>query len=454
MKLRARTSLLGSLGWLAALWTTSGFAEAPHPQNLDHRLRKALQQAEVQPIDRGAPPSAELFELGQALFFDRILSGNRDISCATCHHPLLGTGDGLALPVGTGTTTPGAIGIDRLKGEEREFIPRNAPELFNRGASGWTSQFWDSRVAVRYNGFQSPAGEDLPAGILDNVLAVQAMFPVTSRDEMRGSPDDAAHGNEIAALPDDQLPQIWEALMERLRSFEEYQLLFLNAYGQTADELGFDSVAKAIAAFEAEAFGFDDSPFDQYLRGDDDALTDVQKQGGLLFYGKANCSSCHAGTLLTDQEHYNLGIPQMGPGKDPDTGLDFGRFTESGDPDDLFRFRTPPLRNVAVTGPWMHNGAYKTLSSAIRHHLDPSGSLQVYDANQELDQNDLVATVVADPGILPLRPDITKRHLNSGELEKLIAFLESLTAPNIATRLYETIPASVPSGLPVEPSID
>ncbi|MBD3672541.1 MAG: cytochrome-c peroxidase [Planctomycetaceae bacterium] len=423
--------------------------EAKEKPDLDSQLLALLLQHEVTPIDI---PDHEnnLVQLGQALFFDRILSGNRDIACATCHHPLLATGDGLAFPVGTGTPTIGALGFFREKGDGREFVPRNAPEVFNRGSVHWTSQFWDSRIEVSNGVLLTPAGADLPSG-LSTVLAAQAMFPVTSRDEMRGSLTDVLSGNELAAIPDQNLPAMWEALMIRLLSTDGYPQLFSEAYPNIPEkDLGFEHAATAIAAFEAEAFGYDDSPFDNYLRGDNEALDDTQKRGAILFYGKANCASCHAGTLLTDQKHYNLGIPQLGPGKDPATGLDFGRFGITGDPNDLFRFRTPPLRNVTATGPWMHNGAYSDLRDAVKHHLDAVKYLHIYQPQKQLDQPELWETVVDDEetnDLLTEDLDLSPSRLNGRELKDLMAFLESLTAPHLHNRLFLTIPSSVPSGL-------
>lgn len=424
----------------------------------DQELLRLLKLHNVDPIDSGpAYPSAQV-KLGQALFFDPLLSGNRDIACATCHHPKLASGDGLALSVGTGSDTPINIGHSRIKGNGRPFIPRNAPEIFNRGSRHWSSQFWDSRV-VRADGdtFISPAGGRLPQGLI-NVVAVQAMFPVTSRNEMRGSLQDAAfdsRDNELAVIADDDYGAIWDALMQRLRDVPDYRAMFMNAYNvseQELDELGFQHAANAIAAFESTAFGFNDSPFDEYLRGKHHALTKSQKRGAILFYGKANCASCHSGTLFTDQKHYNLAVPQLGPGKDEATGLDYGRFVETSDPNHRFCFRTPPLRNVAATGPWMHNGAFGNLKSAVQHHLDPITSLRNYDASEHLSESQLVSTVSTDSAVIQDlidRLELSKVELSDAELDDLLQFLEALTAPNLRERLQNTIPASIPSGLPV-----
>jgi cytochrome c peroxidase len=277
------------------------------------------------------------------------------------------------------------------------------------------------------------------------------MFPVTSRDEMRGSLADAANGNELAAFGDKpaDFPEIWDAIMLRLKK-HGYAKLFAAAYGKPINQLGFEHAAKAIAAFEAQAFNYADSPFDEYLRGNSSALSIKAKRGAVLFFGKANCIQCHSGTLLTDQDHYNLAVPQLGPGKDPFPGFDVGRFTESLRPQDRYRFRTPPLRNVTETGPWMHNGAFNSLEDAVRHHLNPVRSLMNYDPDTQLDQEELRETVVTDRAVIREMVaglGIQRVTLNRKEMQDLLAFLESLTVPNLNERLLLTIPDSVPSGL-------
>lgn len=438
---------------LAAKDKDEGKGQSRH--SLDEELREALSDQGVYLPDSGLPhvPNADLLLLGQALFFDHELSGNRDIACATCHHPVLATGDLLSLPIGTGAMITGALGPLRKKGPGRSFIPRNAPEVFNRGSSLWISQFWDSRVADDgTGGFISPAGGDLPTG-LPNVLAVQAMFPVTSRDEMRGS---VADGNELALLDDDDLHGIWGTLMVRLLAIPGYRTLFSNAYGiddQDLDDagLGFEHAATAIAAFEAEAFTFLDSPFDKYLGGKNHALSTPEKRGALLFYGKAKCSQCHAGPLITDQHHYNLLVPHLGPGKvaDASAPVDPGRALVTGEAADEFRFRTPPLRNVEVTGPYMHNGAHTDLKAAVRHHLDVIAAFDAYDPADHLDQVELIDTVrYTEVG--GSVPDLEPTDLSKREFKDLMKFLKSLTAPRLEQRLQATIPDSVPSGIPMD----
>ena len=253
------------------------------------------------------------------------------------------------------------------------LVPRNSPEVFNRGAPEWETMFWDGRISgTPEMGFVNPAGSMLPEG-LRSVLAVQAMFPVTSLDEMRGKPSDKElmdGSNEIADIPDDDPGAVWDALMVRLLAIPEYVQMFSAAYPTVPiNDLGFQHAANAIAAFEANTWTLVDSPWDSYLAGDNNILSVSAKRGALLFYGEARCSFCHSTNLLTDQDYHNIGVPQLGPGKDKSTSLDFGRWHVTNDPEDRFAFRTPPLRNVELTGPWMHNGSYTDLEAAVRHHL-------------------------------------------------------------------------------------
>lgn len=442
---------------------------------MDERLQEVIQNKGVEAIDLGPVPSREKVALGEALFFDKEIGGNRDTACSTCHHPLLHGGDGLPLSFGTGGK---GLGTSRVLGEGRESIPRNAPEIFNRGSPEWRTMFWDGRVAAHGYGIESPAGSNLPAG-LDSPLAVQAMFPVTARDEMRGKDGDlcvddetgvelvvegdlgalwnslsrrVTLANEIAPVEDANIGQMWDILMARLVRIPDYQELFRAAYPDVPlESLGFQHAANAIAAYEIAAFSFDDSPWDRYLKGDVNALSTDAKQGALLFYGKAGCGECHSGSLLTDQAYHNIAIPQLGPGKLA-VDIDYGRFLETNEPADKFAFRTPPLRNVTLSGPWSHNGAYTSLEAVVRHHLNAEQSLRQYDPSQlpapfrddvHLDEK-LIDEMLETLDARMVEPS----QLSEEELDQLMALLEAFTSPS-AVDLSHLVPESVPSGLPV-----
>src|SRR5689334_18934887 len=291
-----------------------------------------------------APPHVRpaLAKLGQALAFDKILSGNRNISCMTCHLPKFATGDGKSLAVGQG-----GIGL----GPTREppngnYIPRNAPSLFNLFAM--RHLFWDGRVQIdAANQFHTPAGAQLTAA-MQRVLefgpvSALGLFPVTNRAEMRG-----ASGTDLGDVPDDDFTGIWTALMRRLGEIPEYRALFTAAYPDTRfEDMTFAHASNAIGGFIVDQFTFNHSPWDNFLAGDDGALTARQLAGAQTFL-TLKCSICHNGSTFSDEQFHNVALAQVGPGEGngPTRRDDFGRMNVTGDASDQYRFRTSPLRNV------------------------------------------------------------------------------------------------------------
>ncbi len=417
--------------------------------------------------DDGAPPQTRV-ELGRLLFFDKILSGSLNISCASCHHPLAGTGDGLSLPVGEGGR---GLGVTRNTGYGsdaiHERVPRNAPALFNLGAREFVQMFLDGRVEVdpsAPSGFRTPAGDDLPPG-LDNVLAAQAMFPVTSATEMAGqaSENEQADAGAMNQLAEDG--GVWDLIAQKLQAIPAYVELFIAAFPQDiadAQDITYVDAANAIAAYEASAWRTDNSPFDRYLKGEFRALSREARSGMNLFYGKARCGSCHSGTFQTDQSFHAIAMPQIGPGKGDNQAAyadgrdDFGRERVTHRSSERFRFRTPALRNIALTAPYGHAGAYNTLEAVVRHYIDPANALRQYATEQavlpsrpDLDALDLV--VQNDPNRLEAMAAANEAlpiELGDREVQDLLAFLHALTDP-AALDLRADVPPSVPSGLPV-----
>jgi cytochrome c peroxidase len=225
-----------------------------------------------------------------------------------------------------------------------------------------------------------------------------------------------------------------------------------------AGDIRYVHAANAISAYEAQVFRFDNSPFDQYLRGDHLVLTARQKRGMKLFYGKAGCAGCHSGALQTDHEFHAIAMPQVGPGKGD--GLagreDFGRERVTGQARDRFRFRTPSLRNLPLTAPYGHAGTYASVESVVRHHLNPTESLYDYDLEQlllpsraDLDDTDrLVAENSQAVAAIAGANELSAMQLKEEELRELLAFLGALVDP-AALDLRTTVPRRVPSGLPV-----
>jgi cytochrome c peroxidase len=486
--------LLTSTILLTSLLPTS---DEPVEENRGSRLPRAA--ADTDFYDAGAPDPA-LVELGRLLFFDKLLGGNQNISCATCHHPDHATSDGLALPLGEG---PRGLGPERRPGSDvtqavYERVPRNSPALWNLGAKEFTRMFHDGRVETDPDGFfeggfVTPAKWKLPQG-LDNVLAAQAMFPVTSPTEMAGQQGENELANAKSANKAAGPEGVWELAARRLRANPEYVDLFRAAFPdevRSADDVNYVRAANAIAAFEAEAFRADDSPFDRFLRGESQ-LSAPAARGKELFYGAANCGSCHSGTFQTDHDFHAIAMPQIGPGKSDGwdasywraTGQkafteDFGRGRVTARTADRYRFRTPSLRNVELTGPWGHAGSYATLEGVVRHHLDPVASLNAYEPpadllpalpaaleltakNSRLEQSWMSdkrldgfrqrdAWVQTHPELrdnIAQASELEPTALTDAEVDDLVAFLRCLTDER-SRDLGHLVPERVPSGLPV-----
>ena len=207
---------------------------------------------------------------------------------------------------------------------------------------------------------------------------------------------------------------------------------------QDVSDITIVHVANAIAAFIEVEWRSDDSPFDRYLKGDAAALSPEELRGAELFFGKAGCAACHSGALLTDQSYHGIAMPQIGPGRMPlipTQFSDFGRLEASGDLADAYRFRTPSLRNVAVTAPYGHSGAYATLEGVLRHHLDPPAAFEAYDLaeavlpkDEELEKADWRA--MSDPrerAAIVRANELEPQDLSDDEVADLIAFLGALT---------------------------
>ncbi len=403
---------------------------------------------------------AELVDLGRRLFFDEILSGNRNISCATCHHSDNATGDAISLPVGEGGI---GLGVARTTGpggdviEER--VPRNAPALFNVGARNFRSMFHDGRVAGdagEPSGFSSPAGDDLPMG-LANVVAAQAMFPVTSGTEMAGQRGENRIGRAAARGQLSGNNGVWNRLATRLQGVPEYADLFASAFADVrrAGDITMVHAANAIAEFEMAAFRSDGSPFDQFLSGNNGALSASARRGMNLFYGPVGCARCHSGSLLTDGQFYSVAMPQVGPGTGDgfDGHEDFGREKVTGARGDRYEFRTPS-RNVELTSPCGHSGAYGTLAAIVRHYRNPENAIEDYNPAQlllpslpSLNGFDLIVmNDAARVATIGNSNDARPRRFNEPDVADLVAFLRALTDP-AARDLSDQVPASVRSGL-------
>ncbi len=427
--------------------TTPSLAAAAGTNALAAEVRSLTAGRGITALERPAHVRPALIQLGQALAFDRILSGNRDISCMTCHMPKFATGDDRSLSIGQGAT---GFGPDRVH-PQGAFIPRNAPQLFNLFAL--QPLFWDGRISKDAAGtVHTPAGDKVTpemAKVFEfGTLSALPMFPVMSRAEMRGN-----SGNELAEVPDDQEPVIWARIMERLGRIQKYRRLFEKAYpGQKFDQMTFAHASNAIAGFLVDRLSFTNTPWDRFLRGDDGALTAGQLAGAKDFM-TARCSICHNGSAFTDNQFHNVALAQLGPGEGDGIGGhdDFGRMRVSANAADRYAFRTPALRNVELTGPYGHDGAFTGLRDFIDHYSQSDLKLKNYDTSQlEPLLRGTVLPTVED--ILATRDPLLQGVVFTPQtVDEVTEFMGALTDP-AARNLRSLVPQTVPSGLRVDES--
>ncbi len=333
-------------------------------------------------------------QLGEKLFFTKGLGGDSDSACVTCHHPVLGGGDNLSLPIGVGAEAPDLLGVGRfhdMNAEGGEFdggptVPRNAPTTFNIAL--WDQVlFHDGRVESL--GKTPGANGDDGAGIRtpdsvfgvadpdsgDNLVAAQSRFPVTSPEEMRAFTNLPGTNTDVRDALEIKLSADWG---------EEFTTVFGDA------AVTYSRIAEAIGEYERSQI-FVNTPWKAYVEGDKTAISESAKRGAMKFFntaenGGANCVSCHSGDFFTDEQFHVTAAPQIGRGKGNDNGAlandDFGRFRETGIAQHMYQFRTPTLLNVEVTGPWGHAGGFTSLEATVRHMLNPAEEIANYDFSQ------------------------------------------------------------------------
>ncbi len=414
-------ALLAALMLLALVGCADDLGLPPDSVS-DLRNRFDLQVLPPTPYPPDNQPRQERIALGRLLFYDPVISGEMDVSCGTCHHPSFAFAD--RRQFGAGVSGVG-LGPDRilsasaLTGHTIQNEPRNTQTIFNTAFnmndSGEISHrgfmFWDGRVRG---------------------LEEQASKPITSRVEMRG---DAYPGDEAAATA-----VALDSVLARLRAIPEYETRFRMAFPQEAQQVDNGSrsstidsstYVRAIAAFERELVTRN-SAYDRYVMGDDDALTEQQLMGLELFFTKAKCGECHSGPMFSDFGFEPIGVPQEGTGKSVIVGDDTGREEFTHDPADRYAFRTPTLRNIELTPPYMHDGVFESLEEVLEFYDD--GALPRHPA--------ITADMLADEVREPL-------NLEEEEIDAIVAFLKALTDDGSLLPLYlREVPATVPSGLP------
>lgn len=389
----------------------------------------------------------QLADIGRQLWFDPIQGLNDDNACGGCHSPTNGFGD----------TQPIAIGIDNnlVVGPGRTG-PRNqrrSPMAIN--TAFYPTLMWNSRFHAtsgdpfdNSQGFVFPAPEGTSLSYLPHLLTAQAFIPPTERVE--------AAGFHFPGNNDD----IRNEVVRRLNAELNYRQLFARVFPhvKAGSPITFDDVGLAIAEFEFTLV-FADAPIDRYARGVHNALSEAQKQGAVLFFGRAGCVACHrvagqSNEMFSDFRQHVAGIPQVVPSFGNVTfdgaaaNEDFGLEQVTGDPAHRYAFRTSPLRNVALQPAFMHNGAFVRLEDAIRYHLDAVGGAATYStARLPADLQGPIAPM--QPVLDRLDPLLaTPVQLTEQEFDALVDFVRNgLLDPQASPqRLRRLIPEKLPSG--------
>jgi cytochrome c peroxidase len=410
------------------------------------RIQETLEERLGREIDD------DLADLGGLAFHDSLLGLNDDNSCAGCH----------AAPVGFGDTQSIAIGVENnnIVGPNRAG-PRNqrrAPMVLNNVF--YPRLMWNSRFAALSGdpfdnsaGFLFPPPEGLSLSFLPHLLTAQAFIPTTERPEMAGFGPHVPGDND----------GIRAAVVERLNANSEYRELFADIFSEVeyGQPITYEMLASAIAEFEF-SLTFSDAPIDRFARGDLSAMTDSQKRGALLFFGKAGCVQCHAVSGISNEQfsdfkQHVVGLPQLFPTvgnvpfDGPGANEDFGLEQITGNPSDRYAFRTSPLRNVKLQPTFFHNGAYTRLEDALRFHLDAIASARNYNPAQAGVDPDLRLGPI-EP-VLQLIDQLLRRpvRLTNVEFQWLLDFVrDGLHDPRATPqRLRQLIPDSLPSGRPL-----
>ena len=350
------------------------------------------------PAPADNPSTPERVALGRLLFWDPILSGEKDVACATCHHPDFGYSDGLDLSIGANGT-----GL----GPARAFLPKHLQRLVKRNSQ--------TVLNVAFNGLTSGGGASIAVApmfwdVRVQSLETQALEPLKAQEEMRGDGFPA----HLAV----------REVVFRLNAIPEYRRLFARAFGGSTPVTE-QNLGRALAAFQ-RTLVVTNTPFDRYMRGDTTALTPAQVSGMEAFQS-VGCVNCHSGPMFSDFKTHVLALPDNPKLPEPDSGVNH-----------TYAFRTPSLRNLGVTAPYMHNGVFARLEEVLNFYRriatggGPIGGGGPRGFNPQVSRDQ----------IDPLARQLNMRR---GRVPDIIAFLRALDDPGFD----RTIPTRVPSGLTV-----
>ena len=374
-------------------------------------LKKAALENGVLPAERlYHNPDERLIELGRTFFESERLSLNGNISCKTCHLAEHSSADGIPNAVGVGGD---GHGNERLSGDGK-IVPRNTLPLWGRGGAGFKTFFWDGKVDFSKGQKISQFGNKAPS---TDPLIVTVHLPAVEIREMLFEDSTVA---ELKNETTESANEIYRVVVNRMQRHEKEAITQLaEALKKEISQIQFLDIARSIAAFIRAEFRIKDTKLHNFLFKDG-TLSDDEVQGGLIFYGKGKCSNCHSGPYFADFEFHAIPLPQLGFGKNG-FGVDYGRFNVTLNPNDLYKFRTPPLLNVTKTAPYGHSGSVTNLYEAIICHFDPLKVLSVETMDQFARHEYYKRLAISSQDILHIG------YLTEKEVSSLVKFLDTLS---------------------------
>lgn len=326
-----------SMGILISFPVSSDVSNLNEMKPTDNVMRLEYERPRYLKFPEGSPYSPQIAALGKLLFFDPRLSSGQNMSCATCHNPSFGWE----------TPASKAIGASNIS------LDRHVPTIINLADA--PHLFWDGR---------------------SKTLEEQAKIPITNPLEMG-------------------MPMV--ELIERLTKNQTYQYWFARLFPD--EGLTQETLVRAIATFERTIeSGW--SSFDDWVAGNEDAISSSAKAGFALFTGKAGCSNCHTGWSFTDHKFHDIGLPAQN---------DLGRFSiDPSDIDNKYAFKTPTLRNISLRAPYMHNGVLSSLNTVLNHYI--GGGIRRESRSSEIAP--LPLSVDEKTSILDFLQTLTEDNLN------------------------------------------
>lgn len=374
----------------------------------ENLLRKAaIDNGYKLPNETNRQFDKEKSKIGKKLFESTKLSFNGDTSCSSCHLDEHSSGDGI----------PNAIGVGGIgKGFHRAMsdgalVPRNTLPLWGRANQDFEAFFWDGKVQVDGKKIISQFGSEPPS---NDALEVAVHLPFVEIREMIVDNEEVNQNLKTESINSAREIQI--ELLKRLMADPLGQEL-ADAYGVSVGDLNFQHVTKSIVHFFADKFKLRETKFSEFISGKA-TLNEEEIKGGVIFYGKGQCSSCHSGPHFSDFSYHNIIFPQAGPGKNG-FGIDYGRFNVTFNDNDLYKFRTPPLHNVSKTSPYGHSGSTYNMEDAIISHYDPLSYINI-DGLGGYRRRELFARITSIEIDQPI-----PSALNQTELQQLVEFLKT-----------------------------